>query len=56
MASQLCMIVLQKTGKLQKDKYDYLVRGPRNEMKPNAVKEWLPDTAWFAAAALTVMK
>ena len=54
MATQLCMAVLQKAGKLQQVKYNYLVRGLRKDNILNAVKEWLPDTTWFAAAALAV--
>jgi len=54
MASQLCMAVLQKSGKLQPLKYNYLIRGPRKDSGPNAVKEWLLDTAWSSAAALAV--
>ena len=54
MASQLCMAVLQKAGKLQQVKYNYLVRGLRRDTIPNAVKEWLPDTTWFGASALAV--
>lgn len=54
MASQLCMAVLQKSGKLQQAKYNYLLRGPRKDGTPNAVKSWLPDAAWSAATALAV--
>lgn len=54
MASQFCMAVLQKAGKLQQVKYNYLVRGLRKNTIPNVVKDWLPDTNWFAAAALAV--
>lgn len=55
MTSQLCMVVLRKSGKLQQAKYDYIVRGPRKDNTSNIVKDWLPDTAWSAAVALAVM-
>ena len=53
-ATQLCVAVLKRGGKLQQTKFDYLVRGPRNSTTVNPLKDWLPEAVWSSVQALKV--
>lgn len=54
MAAQLCVAVLKKSGKLQLEKLDFLIRGPRVTTNLNLLKDWLPDSLWTSVQALKV--
>jgi dynein heavy chain len=53
-AAQLCISILKRAGKLQQDKLDFLVRGPKITTAPNQLKDWLQDSAWTSVQALKV--
>lgn len=51
-ATQLCMAMSAADGSLQRDKFDFLLRGGRVEAPPNPLAEWLPLSAWQTAHAI----
>ena len=54
MATQLCVAVLKKAGRLQQAKFDFLIRGARAPTQLNPLKELLSETAWAAVQGLKV--
>ena len=52
LATQLCVAVLKKAGKLQAAKFDFLVRGLRAATVLNPLRDWISESAWSAVQAL----
>ena len=53
-ATQLCVAVLRRAGRLQQAKFDFLIRGARATTQLNPLKDVLSDTAWAAVQGLKV--
>jgi hypothetical protein len=47
-ATQLCMAVLRSKGELQRTKFEFLLRGPREQGGDNPVGDWV-STAYARA-------
>jgi hypothetical protein len=51
-ATQLCIAILRQSGKLQSEKLDFLLKGPRAQGQENPLKEFVTDPVWACVMAL----
>eukprot|EP00879_Flechtneria_rotunda_P029616 GHRR01032042.1.p1 GENE.GHRR01032042.1~~GHRR01032042.1.p1 ORF type:complete len:1612 (+),score=608.41 GHRR01032042.1:122-4837(+) len=51
-ATQLCMAVLRSKGELQRDKFEFLLRGPKEMGVDNPLTEWVSESVWGSVQAL----
>jgi len=51
-ACQLCFQVQQRSGDLNGEMFDFLIKGPRASGIDNPLNEWLDDSAWLTCQAL----
>jgi dynein heavy chain len=51
-ATQLCMAVLRSKGELQRAKFEFLLRGPKEMGVDNPLTDWVSDSVWGSVQAL----
>ena len=51
-ACQLCFQVQQRSGDLNAEMFDFLIKGPKASGVDNPLNEWLDDSAWLTCHAL----
>jgi dynein heavy chain len=45
-ATQLCMAVLRSRGELQRQKFEFLLRGPKQMGVDNPLTDWVNESVW----------
>jgi dynein heavy chain len=51
-ATQLCMAVLRSKGELQRAKFEFLLRGPKEMGVDNPLTDWVSESVWGSVQAL----
>ncbi|KAF6251999.1 flagellar outer dynein arm heavy chain beta [Scenedesmus sp. NREL 46B-D3] len=51
-ATQLCMAVLRSKGELQRAKFEFLLRGPKEMGVDNPLTDWVTESVWGSVQAL----
>eukprot|EP00878_Enallax_costatus_P032701 GHUV01035957.1.p1 GENE.GHUV01035957.1~~GHUV01035957.1.p1 ORF type:complete len:354 (+),score=108.96 GHUV01035957.1:90-1151(+) len=51
-ATQLCMAVLRSRGELQRQKFEFLLRGPKEMGVDNPLTDWVSESVWGSVQAL----
>ena len=51
-ATQLCIAILRQSGRLQADKLEFLLKGPRAQGVENPLKEFVTDAVWACVMSL----
>lgn len=51
-ATQLCMAVLRSRGELQRAKFEFLLRGPKEMGVDNPLTDWVSESVWGSVQAL----
>ena len=51
-ATQLCIAILKGEGKLNAQKFEYLLKGPRAQGVDNPLKDFVADSVWGSVCAL----
>lgn len=51
-ATQLCMTILKNKGELQQQKFEFLLRGPKQSGSDNPLNDWISNSVWENVQAL----